>query len=172
MMTKSGFGNNDEPPFYSVDKLAKFGDTSQVFYGIGIPRNENYSPYKLDSIKGLVALYKIDFQCFEVLFSVQTYDECGPIQVIMIDMTLSHQPSYFAQLHALYHSSTMIGAYFTVSNTLADLNKIGTTNQAIMWVPFPRMDCSASPTVDNGVQKPIQKQRFLKTQTMQISPRS
>ena len=96
-------------------------------------------------------------QNLETSFTVQTNDACGPIQVIMIDMTLAHQPSYFAQLHGLYHSSTMIGAYFTVSDTLADLNKIGTTNQAIMWVPFPRMDCSAMPTVDNGVQQPIQK---------------
>ena len=69
-MTKSGFGNNDEPPFYSVDKLAKYGDTSQVFYGIGIPRNEDYSPYKLDNIKGLVALYKISMPNFETSLSV------------------------------------------------------------------------------------------------------
>ena len=61
MMTKSSFGSDDEPPFYSVDKLAKFADASYVFYGLGIPRNEDYSPYKLDNLKGLVALYKIDY---------------------------------------------------------------------------------------------------------------
>lgn len=156
MMTKSGFANNDEPPFYSVDRLAKFGDTTQVFYAVGIPRNEDYTPYKLDNVNGLVALYKIEMARLETSLSVQTNDICGPIQVIMIDMTLLHQPSYFAEMQAIYQTSAMIGAYFTVSNTLADLNKIGTTKQAIMWVPFPLITCSASPTVSNGVSQPIQ----------------
>ena len=28
MMTKSSFGNNDDPPFYSVDSFSKLGESS------------------------------------------------------------------------------------------------------------------------------------------------
>ena len=88
------------PPFYAIDKLTLSinpGNNNIEGYGVGSPRQQNGSAYKIDNSKGTILL--VSFKEIDHGVPGRTY--CKSLTALMVDITYSLDPSFFFYPHAL-----------------------------------------------------------------------
>ena len=75
---------NSVAPFYGVDKLMVLDDCS---FGIGLPRNQDYSPMLVDGAVKNVALYTLyGAKWVNGLIDMAAHD----MSMVMVDLTMGH----------------------------------------------------------------------------------
>ena len=138
--------------YYLIENMAVQGS----IYAVGMP-------YNLD---GTRLQLKKDIKHNLILFILQTSvadPSCPLFQTIKYDIIAQHQTQFFANiLDFQYHSGNLFYLTFAISDNLADLGKIGTSNHHIQTVLLNQASCAlpGSRATITGFAEPMVNQKL------------
>ena len=107
-------------------------------YAFGMPRNADFSRVKFDGNKGSLAMFRIDPS---TTLTTGMTSGCTMLDVVMIDVTMSHYSEFYLDFKAwgAYEISNKKRYFltFSISAELNDIDKIGTSKNAVFQIKVP-----------------------------------
>ena len=132
-----------DPPYYAIEQIYCLKDASA--YGLGMPRDQSFNPLKIDGRLSQIAVYQITPSSMQQNNSVTG---CSLFNVVMVDVTMSHYPGFYIELQAWaveQSSGSFSYLTFAISETMTDLNKIGTAKNAVFQIKLPHdLNCQSN----------------------------